>query len=84
MGNNEVREKVIEIVRPFAKNADGLKDASDSTTFLKDLQVSSSRLVDIVLAIEDTFGIEVNDEEADKISTIGAAVSLIEQKQVVA
>ena len=72
---------VIEIVSPFAKNKTALQSASAASSFLKDLQVSSSRLVDIVLAIEDKFDIKVDDEEADKISTIGSAVELITHKQ---
>ena len=72
---------VIELVSPFAKDKAALQKASATSSFLKDLQVSSSRLVDIVLAIEDKFGIEVGDEEADKISTLGSAVELIRQKQ---
>ncbi|MCO6432064.1 MAG: acyl carrier protein [Deltaproteobacteria bacterium] len=78
--NSELLDKVIEIVSPFVKNKEALKSVSEETTFLKDLEVSSSRLVDIILAIEDTFGIEVSDEDADTISTIGAAVSLIESR----
>ena len=48
--------------------------------FLRDLEVSSSRLVDIVLEIEDAFDIEVADDEADKIVSIGAAIDLIQNK----
>lgn len=78
---DSVFEKVVELVGPFAKDKTALACATENTSFLKDLQVSSSRLVDIVLAIEDTFGIEVADNEADKILTIGSAVALIKAKQ---
>lgn len=78
---DEVFKKIVQLVEPFAKNKAALETATDATTFLKDLQVSSSRLVDIVLAIEDTFEIEVADNEADKILTIGAAVALVKSKQ---
>lgn len=44
---------------------------------LKDLKVNSARLVDVVLEIEDAFEIEVRDEDADKVKTIGDAVKLI-------
>lgn len=74
-------ERVIELITPFAKDKEALKGAKRETSFLKDLQVSSSRLVDIVLAIEDTFNIEVKDDEADQIKTVGSAVELIEMKR---
>lgn len=78
--SEQVFEKVIEIVRPFAKDKEALQKIDSNTSFLKDLQVSSARLVDIILAIEDKFGIEVGDAEADKVETVGSAVSLIESK----
>lgn len=78
---NPIFEKLIEIVGPFAKNKEGLQNAGETTSFLKDLQVSSSRLVDIVLAIEDAFAIEVADNEADKITTLGSAIALIQAKK---
>ncbi len=78
---NEIFNKVVEIVTPFAKDKEALKKVTKDSNFLKDLQVSSSRLVDIILAIEDEFGIEVGDDEADKIETVGAAVTLISAKK---
>ena len=44
---------------------------------MKDLEVNSARLVDIVLEIEDTFDIEVSDDDADQVNTVGDAVKLI-------
>ncbi len=82
--SDEIFEKVIELVGPFSKDKEALKNATENSSFLKDLQMSSSRLVDVVLAIEDTFGIEVGDDEADKILTVGSAVSLIRAKQAAA
>lgn len=73
--------QVVEIVTPFAKNKEALKTVSAQSNFLKDLQVSSARLVDIILAFEDKFGIEISDEDAGKVDTVGAAVQLISSKQ---
>ncbi|GMU58460.1 MAG: acyl carrier protein [Myxococcales bacterium] len=73
----EVMGKVVEILRPFVKNADALSSVSMETSILKDLKVNSARLVDIVLEIEDAFGIAVSDEQADQVKTVGDAVTLI-------
>ncbi|MBX7143399.1 MAG: acyl carrier protein [Oligoflexia bacterium] len=78
--NKELFDKVVEIISPFAKNKDALKSVNANSNFLKDLQVSSSRLVDIILAFEDKFGITIGDDEADKIETVGAAIELIQAK----
>jgi acyl carrier protein len=50
---------------------------TQDTDILTDLKVNSARLVDVVLAFEDTFGIEVADEDADSVNTVGDAVRLI-------
>jgi acyl carrier protein len=50
---------------------------SPETHIINDLQVNSARLVDIVLDFEDTFDLEISDDDADKINTIGDAVKLV-------
>jgi len=72
-----VLEEVISIVKPFVKNQEALSSIGPETSILKDLKVNSARLVDIVLELEDRFDIEVRDEDADNVRTIGDAVQLI-------
>lgn len=78
--NVEIFEKVKSIISPYCKNQDALKVATAETSFLDDLSVNSARLVDIVIDFEDEFDVEVSDEEADRIRTIGDAVSVIDEK----
>ncbi|MBU0505641.1 acyl carrier protein [bacterium] len=80
MEQQEVFSKVVEIITPFSKNEEALKSVSNDTNILKDLGVNSARLVDIILAFEDHFDIEVDDDSADKVQTIGNAVELIAAK----
>jgi len=80
MSEAEVYEKVVKVITPFAKNAEALAAISQDTNILDDLQVNSARLVDIMLEFEDEFDIEVEDEAADDIVTVGDAVKLILQK----
>ena len=47
------------------------------TNILDDLKVNSARLVDVVLAFEDAFDIEIADEEVDSVNTVGDCVRLI-------
>ncbi len=76
----EIQEKVVKILTPYVKNPAALANLTPETNILKDLKVNSARLVDVVLAFEDTFGIEVADEDADSVNTIGDAVRLISSK----
>lgn len=47
------------------------------TTFVKDLEADSLDIVDLVMAIEDEFSIEVSDEEVKNIVTVGDLVDYI-------
>lgn len=77
MNEAQITEKVVALITPYVKNLDALKTIGKDTTILSDLGVNSARLVDIVLSFEDEFGIEVDDDSADSIATIGDAVALI-------
>lgn len=81
MSDKEIFDTVIKILTPYVRNQDALKNVSNETNIITDLQVNSSRLVDIILAFEDEFDIEVADEEADKVETVGAAVEMIKAKK---
>lgn len=80
MDQQQTLSKVVEIIRPFAKNAEALASAGPHTRLLEDLGVNSARLVDIILDMEEGFGIAVDDESADRVRTLGDAIALVEQK----
>lgn len=77
MDQKEVFEKVVGILKPFAKNKEALASVALEMSIQKDLKVNSARLVDVVLEIEELFGIQVKDEDAEKVRTVGDAVSLV-------
>lgn len=80
MGQQEIFNKVVEILKPYAKNEEALAKISLQTNILEDLKVNSARLVDVVLAFEDAFDIEIEDADADAVNTVGDAVRLISEK----
>jgi acyl carrier protein len=80
MSRDEIFAKVMEIIGRYAKNKDALAGATEETNILEDLKVNSARLVDVILDFEDEFDIEVADEDADAVNTVGNAVALIEEK----
>ncbi len=55
---------------------------NESTNFNKDLGADSLDTVEIVLAIEDKFGIEILDESAEKIVTIGDVIKYVESLKI--
>ena len=52
-------------------------EITPDTTFIDDLGADSLDVYQIIMAVEDELGIEVNEEDAEKISTVGEAVELI-------
>ena len=49
-------------------------------SFTDDLGVDSLTMVELVMAMEETFDIEIPDDDAEKIQTIGDAVSYLKEK----
>jgi len=49
-------------------------------SFRDDLSATSVKIFDLILAMEDEFGIEVPDEDAIQITTVGDAVEYLEKR----
>jgi acyl carrier protein len=49
-----------------------------SASFSDDLNADSLDLVEMIMSLEEEFGVEIPDEEAEKIRTVGDAMSYIE------
>ena len=50
-------------------------------SFREDLEADSLDLVELIMAFEDKFGAEISDEDAQKITTVGEAVSYIDARK---
>ncbi len=82
MTRKEIFDKVVGILKLYTKNESALEGASAETNILEDLRVNSARLVDVILDFEDAFNIEIEDDDADSVTTIGDALQLIEARIV--
>jgi acyl carrier protein len=73
-----VSEKVKEIIAEQL----GVKkeEVADEAKFIDDLGADSLDTVELVMALEEEFGIEIPDEDAEKMVTVGEAIKYIEQK----
>ena len=56
-------------------------EATGSASFIDDLGADSLDTVELVMAFEEKFGLEIPDEDAEKIKTIGDAVNYIVEKK---
>ncbi len=73
----EIAEKVKEIIcQQLDVDGDNIKDES---SFIDDLGADSLAIVELVLAFEEQFEIDIPDEDTEKIRTVGDAVSYIKE-----
>ena len=75
MANEGIEERVKKVVEEqLSVNQDQItRDAS----FIDDLGADSLDTVELVMALEEEFGIEIPDEEAEKITKVGEAMDYI-------
>jgi acyl carrier protein len=73
-----VQDKITEIIveQLGVKPEEVVPEAS----FVDDLGADSLDTVELVMALEEEFGIEIPDEDAEKIQTVGDAIRYIEEK----
>ena len=55
-------------------------DITMEARFEEDLDVDSLGVVELLMALEDNFDVKIPDEEAEKLTTVGEAVDLVNQK----
>jgi acyl carrier protein len=73
-----VEEKVKDIIAEQL----GVKkeEIKAESSFVDDLGADSLDTVEVVMALEEEFGIEIPDEDAEKITTVGEVVKYIDEK----
>ena len=78
-GKAAVREKVKQIIVEQL----GVDEAevTDTASFVDDLGADSLDTVELVMAFEEAFTIEIPDEDAEKIATVKDAIEYIEKKK---
>ena len=72
----ETREKVIDII----VNKLGVEREAvvDSASFTNDLGADSLDTVELIMGFEDKLNVQITDDQAEKINTVGDAISFVE------
>ena len=77
------REEIFERVKEVLTESLGVDDSeiTDEASFQEDLNADSLDLVELIMELEDQFGVKISDEDAQGIQTVGQAVDFIQQHQ---
>lgn len=72
-----IKNKVIELIATQFNLDEG--DVELDTSFRDDLNADSLDLVELIMALEDEFNLEIEDEDVDSIKTVGDAIDYIKE-----
>ena len=77
------REEVFERVKEVLTEQLGVdeNEINEEASFQEDLDADSLDLVELIMSLEEEFGTEISDEDAQKIQTVGQAVDYVASRQ---
>jgi acyl carrier protein len=73
------KEEILTKLRPVIAEQLGVDEADvkEDASFTDDLNADSLDLVELIMSLEEQFHIQISDEDAEKITTVGEAVDYI-------
>ena len=80
MDKQELIAKLKIIVKPYTINNEAYESLNENTDFIKDLNINSANLVDIVLDIEEQFDVVIENEDMERMLDVKTAMEIIEIK----
>jgi len=78
MANASIEEQVKKIISE--QLGVGIDEIRPESSFIDDLGADSLDIVELVMAMEEAFGTDIPDEDAEKIQTVKDAIDYVEQR----
>ena len=77
------REEILNKIQEITADRLGVdeSDVTPDASFREDLEADSLDLVELIMELEEQFGMEIPDEEAEKITTVDEAVDYVSEHQ---
>jgi len=80
MDREQIIGKLKAIIKPYTTNEEAYNNLDEETDFIKDLNINSANLVDIVLDVEEAFDVVIDNTDMEKMLTVRASIDIIETK----
>ena len=80
MEKEKVIAKLKAIVEPYVQDQEAFNNLSEDTDFINDLKINSANLVDVILDVEDEFDIRIENDDMEKMTSVKAAMTIIDEK----
>jgi acyl carrier protein len=77
------RDEILQKIRDITSERLGVEESeiTPEASFREDLEADSLDLVELIMELEEQFGMEIPDEEAEKITTVEQAVEYVVEHQ---
>jgi acyl carrier protein len=75
MSKDEIMAKLKPVIAEQLGVDEG--EVTDTASFTEDLNADSLDLVELIMSLEEQFGLQISDEDAEKLTTVGEAVDYI-------
>lgn len=75
----EVSERIKSII--VEQLGVGIEEVNPNASFIEDLGADSLDIVELIMALEEEFGMEIPDEDAEKIQTVDDVIKYVSERQ---
>ena len=75
------RDEILTQLKPVVAEQLGVDESEvrEDASFTEDLNADSLDLVELIMSLEEKFGLQISDEDAEKLTTVGEAVDFISE-----
>jgi acyl carrier protein len=75
------REEILTQLKPVVAEQLGVDESEvrEDASFTEDLNADSLDLVELIMSLEEKFSLQISDEDAEKLTTVGEAVDFISE-----
>lgn len=80
MSNEEIKDKLLEIIKLYLPEETNLEDVTADKDLVEDLKINSAHIVDIIISIEETFDIMIEDNAVGEMKTLEETIDIIQKK----